>query len=159
MMTTSVHRSSPPERPPILLTGQDRELLLKLLHVSGSAFGPEATRFLREEIERAEPAPEAAANLVVGLNCEVLFIDHQASCVRLYRIVLPDQATGSHCLSVLSPIGSALIGLGPGQSINWLDHGVELAVTVLEVRRIGAQPEGARSHSQRPSAKQPGPNG
>lgn len=148
-MTTSVHRSSPPERPPILLTKRDRELLLKLLRVSGPISGLETTRFLREEIERAEPAPEAAANLMVGLNCEVLFIDHQAPCVRLCRIVLPDQATGSHCLSVLSPIGSALIGLGPGQSIAWLDRSMELAVTVLEVRRVGAQHERIRSHSQK----------
>jgi regulator of nucleoside diphosphate kinase len=33
----------------------------------------------------------------------------------------------------LTPIGSALLGLGPGQSINWTDAGITRRLTVLEV--------------------------
>jgi regulator of nucleoside diphosphate kinase len=34
---------------------------------------------------------------------------------------------------VLTSIGSALLGLGPGQSISWTDAGIETRLTVLEV--------------------------
>ena len=122
-------------RPPILLTAQDREQVAALLRDAVPTLEPELALFLGEEIERAETAPENAISLMVGLGCEVKFIDHRAQRMRAGTLVRPDQVAGERCISVLSPIGSALIGLGPGQSIAWAHRGVTHALTVLEVRR------------------------
>jgi hypothetical protein len=45
-----------------------------------------------------------------------------------------------HCISVLSPIGTAVFGLGPGQSIRWTEQGRERRLAVLEVRAPGVPP-------------------
>ena len=121
-------------RPPIVVISADRERLLALLRESTLEVA--TGRFLREELERADIAPpDAALAMVVSMGSEVKFIDHVEQRVRSGRLVYPDEATSRHCISVLSPIGSALIGLGPGQSICLLDSGIERKFTVLEVRR------------------------
>ena len=53
------------------------------------------------------------------------------------ELVFPEEARCNHCISVLSPVGSALIGLGPGQSIRWTEQGRERSLAVLEVRANG----------------------
>jgi hypothetical protein len=45
-----------------------------------------------------------------------------------------------HCISVLSPIDTAVFGLGPGQSIRWTEQGRERRLAVLEVRAPGVPP-------------------
>jgi regulator of nucleoside diphosphate kinase len=67
------------------------------------------------------------------MGCEVTFIDHESERIRHIRLVYPDEVNNDRCVSVLSAEGSALIGLGPGQSICWSDHGKERSLTVLEV--------------------------
>lgn len=121
-------------RPPIVVTSADRERLLALLREP--TLEVETGRFLREELERADIAPpDAALAMVVSMGSEVKFIDHAEQRVRSGRLVYPDEATNRHFISVLSPIGSALFGLGPGQSIFLLDNGIERKLTVLEVRQ------------------------
>lgn len=83
-------------------------------------------RLLREEIERADIVPEGLAlTSVVRLGSEVTFVDHAHSISRDARLVLPEQAGGGHRLSILTSVGSALIGFGPGQSFHWSEHGRE----------------------------------
>jgi regulator of nucleoside diphosphate kinase len=121
------------KRPPILVTSKDRDLLISLLRNSVSALEPAAAQFLREELDRADIAPDKASRMMVGMGCEVKFIDHGEQRLRTGRLVYPEEVEGGHCISVLSPIGSALIGLGPGQSISWVEDGIERTLTVLEV--------------------------
>jgi regulator of nucleoside diphosphate kinase len=121
------------QRPPILLTSKDRDLLISLLRNPASTPEPETARLLGEELDRADIAPEAASSMMVGMGCEVKFIDHGEQRLRRGRLVFPDEVEGDHFISVLSPIGSALIGLGPGQSISWFHGGIERKLTVLEI--------------------------
>lgn len=122
------------ERPPIVLTVADRERLSVLLKASLEVNSSSA-RFLREELERADIARgHVGVTSLVTMGSEVKFIDHESLCVREIRLVYPDQANDDRCLSVLTPIGSALIGLGPGQSIRLVEDGIERQLTVLEVR-------------------------
>ena len=130
------------ERSPILLTASDRNRLLALLHRAVTTIDPGIARFLREEIARADIAlNDVAPNSLVRMGCEVKFIDHAAARIRRAVLVFPDHAQNSHCVSVLSSIGSALIGLGPGQSIRWTDQGRERSLTVLEVHASRDDPQ------------------
>jgi regulator of nucleoside diphosphate kinase len=76
---------------------------------------------------------EIAPSSLVTMGCEVRFIDHKWGRSRRVRLVYPEEAVNEEYVSVLSTLGSALIGLGPGQSISWNDHDEERTVTVLEV--------------------------
>jgi regulator of nucleoside diphosphate kinase len=145
---SSAERTHAEERPPIVLTALDRHRLLALLRDASATIDPGVARFLGEEIARAEIAPgDVAANSVVRMGCEVKFIDHAASRIRLAELVFPKDAGTNHCISILSSTGSALIGLGPGQSIQWVEQGSERSLSVLEVR--ASPPRSSHTHLER----------
>jgi regulator of nucleoside diphosphate kinase len=129
----NIERGYPEQWPPIVLTAMDRETLFALLGDSKTT-NTDTACLLREEVERADTVPDnVASNSVVRLGCHVKFVEHATPRVRLARLVLPEDAKSNHCISVLSPIGSALIGLGPGQSIRWTEQGRDRSLAVLEV--------------------------
>jgi regulator of nucleoside diphosphate kinase len=133
-------------RPPIVLTALDRDRLLALLRDPRTTRDGEVTRFLREEIERADIAPDdVAPNSSVRMGSVVKFADHADERIRRGQLEFPDEARSHHSISVLSYIGSALIGLGPGQSIRWMEQGRERSLAVLEVHARTLAP---RSHTE-----------
>lgn len=164
--TRNVERNHPGQRPPIVLTALDRQMLLALLDDVLTTMDRETACFLREEIERADIAPDdVAPNSVVRMGCEVKFVDHAKGRLRRAQLVFPEEAQSHHCISVLSPIGSALIGLGPGQSICWAEQGRERSLAVLEVRAsergsasmtrsLGSQTTSAGNHKRAVSPEQ-----
>ncbi|MCC7325306.1 MAG: nucleoside diphosphate kinase regulator [Burkholderiales bacterium] len=57
---------------------------------------------------------------VVTMNSRVRFEDQSTGVIRDVTIVFPDQADASRGrVSVLAPIGTALLGLSEGESILW----------------------------------------
>lgn len=123
-------------RPPIVLTTVDYNRLHALLSIASEMeIEPDVARFLREELDRAAIVhDEVATTSLVTMGSEVKFIDHDSVSIRRIKLVYPDDLSNSSGISVLTPIGSALIGLGPGQSITWNECGNERKLTVLEVR-------------------------
>lgn len=119
------------ERPSIVLTSLVRGRLLALADAA-TVGSPSVARFLHEELARAEIIPEGTAGSVT-MGSEVKFIDHRWPRVRRCKLTYPDEVNDSHSISVLTPIGSALLGLGPGQSIRWIESGKEQRLTVLDV--------------------------
>jgi len=108
------------DRPAIVLTRSDRDRLLGLI----VGCTPSATiDFLRQELERAEVVSEqvSAAKMMVTIGTSVRFIDHASHRVSKGRLTFPNDIGTSHAISVLSPLGSALLGLGCGQTIDWHD--------------------------------------
>jgi regulator of nucleoside diphosphate kinase len=127
------------QRPPIVLTEADRARLSDLLS-SLPERDSAAARFLHEELDRADVTHgHVRPACLVSMGSEVKFIDHDSLCVRDVKLVYPDQANEDDCLSVLTSTGSALIGLGPGQSITVVEDGIERRFTVLEVRSPSGQ--------------------
>ncbi len=123
-----------PQRPPIVLTAADRDKLFALVCDATATTDFGSARFLREEIERADIAPDdIAPTLVVRMGSRVKFVDHADERIRRATLVFPDEARDVHRVSILSAVGSALIGLGPGQSIRWTEQGGERSLAVLEV--------------------------
>lgn len=132
------------QRPPIVLTPTDRDKLLALIHELPASAQPRTAEFLREEIERADVAKgDVSPSSVVRMGSNVEFIDHEDGRVHRAKLLFPEEARGGRFVSILSSVGSALIGLGPGQSIRWNDPGRERSPTVLKVygdERIPSSP-------------------
>lgn len=81
---------------------------------------PEVAGELLAEVERATiVAPDALPRNVVAMGSTVEFATEEGEARRV-TLVFPDQADiAKERISVLTPIGAALIGLGEGQSITW----------------------------------------
>ena len=77
---------------------------------------------------------------VVTMGSLVEFRDDDTGRTRTVNLVYPDQADlADGRLSVLSPVGAALIGLSVGQSIEWqTPSGGWRSLTVLQVGGAGA---------------------
>ena len=96
---------------------------------------------LAEELERAIVVPsERIPGDVVTMNSRLIYADESAGTAREVELVFPheaDPALGR--VSVLAPVGCALLGLRVGQSIDWnLPNG---QVHRLRVERILHQPQ------------------
>ena len=96
---------------------------------------PDVASFLGKELERARvvPAREVDAD-VVTMGSRVLFED-DAGEKHDVVLVYPEEADmEKQRMSVLTPVGAALIGLSEGQSISWTARdGREHRLTVTKV--------------------------
>lgn len=72
---------------------------------------------------------------VVTMNSRVLFEDETTGERREVTIVFPQQADAARrFLSVLAPVGTALLGLAAGQSITWpFPDGTSHSLRVLDI--------------------------
>lgn len=76
---------------------------------------------LEHELSRAYvvPADQLPSN-VVSMNTHVIYLDERSGISRAIELVYPEDANWeSRKVSVLSPVGSALLGLREGQTIRW----------------------------------------
>jgi regulator of nucleoside diphosphate kinase len=122
--------------PPITLTLGDFERLDRLAAAAADRF-PRAAHFLGREIERANLVePTEAPKGLVGMGTTLEYRDDTTGQVRTVTLVYPDEADlAAGKISVLSPIGAALIGLSVGQSIEWQSPAGGLrSLTVLQVK-------------------------
>jgi regulator of nucleoside diphosphate kinase len=121
--------------PPITLSVDDAERLLHLADVARARF-PSAAALLNRELERADVV-SASQMLpgVVAMGSDVDFRDDLTCEVRRVTLVYPHEADVTMGkISVLTPIGAALIGLSVRQSIEWETNlGDRRSLTVLRV--------------------------
>jgi regulator of nucleoside diphosphate kinase len=125
-------------RPPILLTEIDRSRLRALV-ATATQDSPIVARFLQQELARAETIAEG---VVVTIGSTVRFDDHRSSKIQHGKLVYPDDVSCHHSVSVLSVLGVALLGLGTGQSMTWIDTAHEKQIiTVLEIAPRATEPK------------------
>lgn len=129
-------------RPAIIINDLDAERIDRLLEQPQWASLPVASA-LNDELDRAvmrEPAQMPPD--VVTMNSRVRFRDLSTDEERTRTLVFPaDMRDSSSQLSVLAPVGAALLGLQVGATIRWtLPNGT---VTHLEVLELLYQPEAA----------------
>lgn len=81
----------------------------------------EAAELLKEELDRAIVVNEMhLPDDVVSMNSKVKFCDLETGKETVVTIVYPQEANiEENKISVLAPVGSALIGLSEGQIIDW----------------------------------------
>ena len=105
--------------PEILVTATDHERLTGLL-ASVPATDP-VLPLLQEELDRAEIVEQTEVPPdVVTMNSRVVIEEVDTGEQRAVTLVYPGHAdveTGR--LSILAPVGAALLGLRAGQSIDW----------------------------------------
>jgi regulator of nucleoside diphosphate kinase len=69
------------------------------------------------------------------MNSEVAYEDCATGERRIVRIVFPNESDASRGrVSVMAPIGSALIGLSVGQETEWRVPGGRKRIRVVEIR-------------------------
>jgi regulator of nucleoside diphosphate kinase len=120
---------------PITIARPDYERLLDLAWAA-RAQSPEVGEFLLEEIDRARVVePQAVPPGVVTMGAIVAYRDDATDQERRVTLVYPgEQDIALGRISVLTPIGAALIGLAEGQSLAFrTPSGEERSLTVLEV--------------------------
>jgi regulator of nucleoside diphosphate kinase len=119
----------------ITITRPDYLRLLDLAWAA-RAQSPAVGEFLLEEVERARIVePKDMPSKVVTMGALVGFRDDTTGAERTVSLVYPgEQDIELGRISVLTPVGAALIGLSEGQSITWrTPTGEERSLTVLSV--------------------------
>lgn len=124
-------------RPPIAI-GADH--FARLAALSSMASGPmaEVCEYLREELERAHVLPaDKLRPDIVSFGSKVKFRDEQAGKVQEVVLVYPHDADiARRRVSVLTPVGAALLGLSVNQTISFRTRsGERRELTVLKVGR------------------------
>jgi regulator of nucleoside diphosphate kinase len=109
------------ELPSIYLTQSDLDRLSDLLEAYAAGAGGRRFDDLENELVRAIVVPaEQIPKDVVTMNSRVLFEDETTGERREVTLVYPAHADISvGKISILVPVGSALLGLRVGQSIEW----------------------------------------
>lgn len=121
--------------PPIVLTRSDCEKLARIADAAAQTF-PRTADFLAREVERAQVVEDVeSVPGLVKMGSLVTFRDTFTGQVRTVTLVYPPDAdVNEGKISVLTPVGAALIGLSVGQTIAWqAPHGGERELTVLAV--------------------------
>jgi regulator of nucleoside diphosphate kinase len=135
-MLTNIRRAK--RSPMIFIPAADHDRLSRLASVAGLCGSPVA-EFLATELDRAivRPADEIAGNIVT-MNSRVAFRIGARRTIEIRTLVYPDEHAPRHprddCVSVMTPLGAALIGLrvGSGMAYETFDSTIQY-VTVEAV--------------------------
>ncbi|HCU0877381.1 TPA: nucleoside diphosphate kinase regulator [Morganella morganii] len=130
------------KKPNIIINELDAERLDMLLEQPVYADSPVAEA-LNEELDRAEILPPAEMPAtVVTMNSCIRFEDLSSGKESIRTLVYPASLKDSaEQLSVMAPLGAALLGLSVGDEISWeLPNG---EATRVKVSEIIYQPEAA----------------
>lgn len=127
--------------PNIYISSRDVERIETLL--DSVAVNRDIKERLLDEMARAEIVePQAIAPTVVTMNSRVTFTVISTGQTMTRTLVYPkDAGDGADKISILTPMGSALLGLTTGQEIEWfIDSNKSMCV---RVDTIDYQPERA----------------
>jgi regulator of nucleoside diphosphate kinase len=118
----------------LIVSNADYERLTDLANASMERL-PEVARELLDELEGAEIVDDKSVPKdVVRMGSTVTFKSDDGH-TRTLKLVYPaDESLDEHRISVMTPVGAALIGLGVGQSISWTARdGKHHQLTVVKV--------------------------
>jgi regulator of nucleoside diphosphate kinase len=106
----------------IYITRADSEKLRRLIAGRRGAHSLDARYLdtLEEELDRAKVvASRAIPHNVVTMDSEVKLMDLDTGEVKVYRLVFPSEPRTDGSVSVLAPIGTAILGYRAGDVIEW----------------------------------------
>ena len=138
-----------PERDIFVTEGDAHELRTLLVGVrERSVRDREHLQQLDDELDRARivPASEIPAD-VVTMNSELALRDLDTGEEMVFRVVFPSEANADQQrISVLAPLGTAVLGYRAGDAIEWVVPGRTRRVRIESVLY---QPEAASNASRR----------
>ena len=128
--------------PNICISSRDLERIETLLDSLPENYGELKDRLLDEMARADVVAPEAIAPTVVTMNSRVTFTVISTGQTMTRTLVYPkDMESGTDKISILTPMGSALLGLNIGQEMEWfIEPNKPMSV---RVEQIDYQPERA----------------
>lgn len=129
-------------RPKIVISSLDAERLERLLEALPDEAFPGKEEF-EEELARAEVVePQDMPPTVVTMNSTVRFRVESSKEEFTLTLVYPkDMDASSNKISILAPVGSALLGLSQGDEIEWPKPGG--GVLRVRIEEVTYQPERA----------------
>ena len=125
--------------PAIHISTNDHAKLRLLVNAALRTSSNPAIEKLRQELDRAVVLdPAALPKDIVTLNSRVEFEDVATGEVEAYTLTMPERAdVEQKRLSILAPIGTALIGFRQADEVNWTTPG---GVRQLKIRNV-SQPD------------------
>jgi regulator of nucleoside diphosphate kinase len=130
----------------IVLTIEDHQRLKSLLtsNLARLVGGTVRVDELQAELDRAQVVPQSdVPKDVVTMNSTVALRDLDTNELEIYTLVYPDRADiANDKLSVLAPIGTAILGYRVGDELQWR---VPAGWRRLKVEQVIFQPERAGS--------------
>lgn len=126
-------------KPPITIAHSEKESLERLAD-AWSVRQPDVADELLAELDRAEIVPDQRMrDDVVRMNSRLTYTTDGGE-TRTVTLVYPKEADiAEGRVSILTPIGTALLGLSPGQSIEWQTRdGRKHSLTVNRVQQDAA---------------------
>ena len=120
LMVTNMLTDLHTQLPAIAISVRDVNRLRQLAEAASEKY-PATAEFLAREIDRAEIVPaDRSMRHVVTMQSEVTFSDDISGQERTVTLVYPEAAdVDAGKISILTPIGAALIGLSAGQTIEF----------------------------------------
>ena len=136
MTTENMTKSTGEIRPRITLTAIDHERLSQLARAAETTM-PDLVSVLTDELARAEIVPHGYPEHTVCMGSEVEFRDETTGKIQTVTLVFPGEADiAQRRISVLTPVGTALIGMQAGGSISFEARDGDLRrLTVLAARQ------------------------
>ena len=124
-------------RPAIFIPAMDYDRLLAMAE-GAARREPDVANFLLHELDRASTKAPGPEEDIVRMQSHVRFRDESSGRIREVQLVYPERAdSAAGRISILTPVGTALIGLSKGQSMKWNDRsGKRKCLTVLDVRNV-----------------------
>lgn len=124
--------------PPVIISETDRERLVSVATaaLADRRVSPAASNLLREVYRAAIVPDDQLPNNVVAVHSHVDVRDNLTGTSSQIVLVFPDEKyVQKDAVSVLTPLGAALVGLSEGASIDWCTaSGDRTSKTVLRCR-------------------------
>lgn len=132
-------------RPKIYVIASEADAISELASAAQSS-NPLVCELLLDELSRAKAlAPDAMPADVVRMHSRVEYLDESSGRRRMLQLVFPGEAdSDAGRISVLTPVGAALIGMRAGAKIDWPDlAGGHRVLRILTVSQPPAKPKAA----------------
>ena len=131
-------------QPSIFITTKDVEKLRDLIRDTYHTEyrGSDYLKKIAEELEKASVVlPDQIPADVITLNSTARLVDRETKEEMVYSLVFPEDAdTSQGKISILAPIGTAMLGYKAGDTFEWDTPGGK---RIIRVKEIVYQPEAA----------------
>lgn len=130
-MSDSIHNDLNPD----IVLGAEDHRQLNSLAMAGLDHSPDLSDDLLNELERAQVVDDTSLSAdIVRMGSTVMYRTDTGQEPRVSLVYPVDADIAQGRISVLTPVGTALIGLRQGQSITWRDRANKRhMLTVLDV--------------------------